>query len=311
MPKVSVIIPTHNRGRLIGRALESVFKQTYKDYEVIVVDDGSTDNTREVLAQFGNKIKYIAQPQQGSAAARNRGIRESMSEYVAFLDSDDFWIPEKLATQVEILDKHKNVGIVYSKMIMINEKGEQCGMKPSSVSGKNYQELLEIWGDLPTSTVMTRKDYFNKAGLFDQSLTTMQDIDMWLRIARFCDLYEVEDKMLAYYFRHDEQITKNRIKVYEGLIRLQQKILNNYEDVPAASFVKRIAMNQYTLSRTYYNEKFYPKSLQNALAAIGRYPLVGTLFFNHDDNIFMKLFKIIKPYGFLIVCSIRNLFPHG
>lgn len=308
MVKVSVIIPTYNRAKYIRRALESVLAQTYQDYEIIVVDDGSMDNTREILAEFEGKIKYIVQKNQGSAAARNRGIQESKGEYIAFLDSDDIWIPEKLAEQVKILDTHEKIGIVYSRMPIINEKGERLGTKPAGVSGKNFKELLEVWGDLPTSTVMTRKVCFDKAGMFDTALMTMQDIDMWLRIARFYDLYEIEDKMLAHYFRHDGQITKSKIKVCEGRVKIYQKILNTFEDIPTALFIRRIAMHQYTLSKAYYNEKFYFKSFKSIIAAIKCYPFVGILFFGNNDNFLTRVFKFVKPYGFLMVCILRLCF---
>jgi glycosyltransferase involved in cell wall biosynthesis len=308
MPKISIIIPAYNRAHLIPRALESVFKQTFRDYEVIVVDDASVDNTAEVMNSFSHQVKYVRQTQRsGSAGARNRGILEAKGEYIAFLDSDDFWIPEKLAEQAKILDAHKNVGIVYSKMAIIDEKGELCGTKPAQVSGKNYQELLQIWGDLPTSTVLTRRECFDKAGMFDTSLITMQDIDMWLRIARHYDLYEIEDKMLAYYCRHEEQATKSKIRVYEGLVTLFKKIFYTYDNVPKALYVKKIAMNQYTLSRVYYAEGFYQKSWKNAMEAIGRYPLVGQLFFDQNDHFLTKTFKLIKPYGFFVVCTLRMI----
>src|SRR5665213_1595741 len=199
MPKISVLIPTYNRGAHIAQAIESVLAQTYPDYEIIVIDDGSTDNTQEILKNFEGKITSILQHNQGISKTRNRGIRESNGEYIAFLDSDDYWTSEKLAEQVEILDSHTKVGIVYVRMPIVNEQLEKIGMKPAGVSGKNFKELLEFWGDLPTSSIMVRRECFDKAGLFDTSLATMEDIDMWIRIAKFYDLHEIENKDIAYY----------------------------------------------------------------------------------------------------------------
>jgi len=210
-PKVSVIIPTYNRGQFIVQALESVLSQTFHDYEIVVIDDGSKDNTREILKRFESKIRPIYQDNQGISKTRNRGIKESFGEYIAFLDSDDYWTSDKLAQQVKILDSKPKVGIVYGRMPIINEQGERVGMKPAGVSGKNFKELLEVWGDLPTSSIMTRRECFEKAGLFDTSLATMEDIDMWIRIARHYDLFEIEDRILAYYRRHNQQITKDMI----------------------------------------------------------------------------------------------------
>ncbi len=307
VPKVSVIIPTHNREKYISRALESVLGQTFRDYEIIVVDDGSTDSTPDILKSFNGRIKYVCQRKQGSGAARNRGIQEAKGEYIAFLDSDDYWVPEKLEEQVKVLDAHKNVGIVYARMPIVNEKGERLGTKPAGVSGRNFKELLEVWGDIPTSTVLTRRECFDRAGMFDTTLITMQDIDMWLRIARHYDLHEIENKVLAYYFRHSGQITQNRVKVYLGLVNIYTKLLNTYDDIPKELMIRRIASNQYTLSREYYFEGMYADSLKNVAGAIKRHPLVGAFFINKDDAFPTKILKLIKPYGFLAVCFLKNL----
>ena len=308
MVKVSVIIPTYNREKFVGRAIESVLNQTYKDYEIIVVDDGSMDNTKSVLAQFDNKIQYVYQENHGISGARNRGIQESKGEYIAFLDSDDVWIPEKLTIQVDILNKNRNVGLVYSKLAILDEKGKKCGMKPEENTGRNFLELIKIGGDIPTSAVMVRRECFDKVGLFDNTLPPMEDFDMWLRISRFYDIYEITGRILANYYWHDGQITSNKIKVYDGTVRLQKKIYRNYKDlpnVPVELLIRRIVENQYMLSKSYNDEKFYWKSLRPALAAIFRFPHLGILFFKDNDHVFVKLFKLIKPYGLLVVSFMK------
>ncbi len=308
MPKVSVIIPTYNREQFIVRAINSVLSQIYRDFEIIIVDDGSTDHTKNILDQFNGKIKYIYQDNQGVSAARNRGIQESSGQYIAFLDSDDYWVPEKLTLQVDVLEKNPHIGIVYARMPILNEKGEKVGLKPARISGKNFKELMEVWGDLPTSTVMTRKECFNKAGMFDASLPPMEDIDMWIRISRFYDLYEIENKVLAYYHRHSEQITADKVKVYTGLIKIYTKILKNFDDAPQLLMIKRIAQNRYMLSRTYYDKKNYNEALMNLIEGLRLYPLIGILFFNEKDNIFVKFSKIVKPYVYYCLCFLRKLF---
>ena len=114
MPKVSVIIPTYQYDSFIGEAIDSVLAQTYKDYELIVVDDGSIDRTREIISKYGSNINYIYQENKGLAAARNTGIRATKGEYLSFLDADDAWLPNKLEVEVEFLDTHPVVGMVYS-----------------------------------------------------------------------------------------------------------------------------------------------------------------------------------------------------
>src|SRR5437867_1708261 len=122
MPKVSIVIPTYNYGRYVVEAVESVLNQSFQDREVIVVDDGSTDDTRERLERFRGRIRYIYQRNKGLPAARNTGIRAARGAYVAFLDSDDLWLPEKLALQVPILDTRQQVGMVYTDAHLFDDQ---------------------------------------------------------------------------------------------------------------------------------------------------------------------------------------------
>jgi glycosyltransferase involved in cell wall biosynthesis len=305
MPKVSVIIPTFNRERLVGRAIESVFQQTYTDYEIVVVDDGSTDNTTDVLKRFNGKIRYFYQKNAGISGARNRGLREATGEYIAFLDSDDTWVPEKLAVQVEVLDRDKEVGITYSRMLILNEDGKRCGYKPDEKTGRDFLELIEIRGDIATSTVMTRKECFDRVGTFDPDLPPMEDFDMWLRIAKFYKIHEVTDITLAYYYEHSHQATRDLRKVYEGLVKLENKILGMTDGIPQRiknKVVERLTMNQYTLSRLYYREGHIKESFAQVTSSLTRNPQVGFLFCGKNENLFGRLVKWIKPYGFFAVC---------
>ncbi len=308
MPKVTVIIPTYNRGPFLTKAIESVLAQTFSDFELIVINDGSTDATKDILAAYKDRLINIYQENKGISAARNRGIRQASGEYIAFLDSDDHWVPEKLARQVAILDAHKDVGIVYGRMPIINSKGECVGTKPSGFSGRNFKELVEFWGDLPTSSVMTRKECFDQFGLFDETMPTMEDIDMWIRISHEYRLYEIEDITLAYYQRHETQVTKVRTKVYEGLLKADLKILRNYSDVPVKLLTKRVSFNQYLLARSYDKDNKATLAFSNAVAAIARNPLLGTMFFTKDDHVLMKLLKLVKPYSFLPLAFLKAFF---
>jgi glycosyltransferase involved in cell wall biosynthesis len=305
MPKVSVIIPTYNREQFILRALNSVSKQSFTDYEIIVIDDGSKDNTRQLLGPYMDKLKYIYQENAGISAARNQGIQEAKGEYIAFLDSDDIWAPEKLEHQVKVLDTHKKVGIVYVRMPILNEKGVRVGMKPAGASGKNFKELLQIWGDLPTSSVLIRKECFIKVGGFDKTLTISEDTEMWLRISQYWDLYEIEGKELAFYYRHDQQVTKNKIKVYEGGLKTDLKVLDTYKEACSDLIIPRIITTQYMLAKEYYNNGNYTDALGNLFLTLKRRFIIGVYFFNENDRWSTKLLKLLKPYVFLIICSMR------
>lgn len=308
MPKVSVIIPTYNRGSLIARAINSVLSQTFKDFEIIVIDDGSTDNTQEVLESFEGEIRYVYQQNGGIAKARNRGIELAQGNYIAFLDSDDYWAPEKLALQVRVLDFNPKVGIVYSRMPIVNEAGHVLGMKPNGVSGRNFHELLRVWGDLPTSSVMTRKDCFSKVGVFDPELPPMEDIDMWIRISYKYDLFEIEGKTIAYYWRHDHQVTQDHIKVYRGLVKIHEKILKTFPEAPKELITKKLVSNQYILSRLYFRKKMYHEAFAYLCQALRRVPWIGTVFINPTDNILRKFLKFVKPYIYFFICLIKRSF---
>ena len=305
MPKVSVIIPSYNRAKLIGRAIESVLCQTYTDYEIIVVDDGSIDSTKEALRPYAGKIKYVYQANQGISGARNRGIAEARGEYLAFLDSDDEWLPEKLAIQVDMLDKNKKLGLVCSRMLILDGDGKQRGYKPEERTGKNFKELIEVGGDLPTSTVITRKECFDKVGVFDTGLPLMEDFEMWVRIASKYDIYMLPEKVLAYYHYHDDQITKDTIFVYESTIKLDKKFISLFkhlDDFPIKITHKRMAANEYVLSRIYYKRQRFPEAFGILCDAIFRCPTIGMAFVKRKDPLRRKIVKFLKPYGYFVVC---------
>jgi hypothetical protein len=155
---------------------------------------------------------------------------------------------------------------------------------------------------------MTRKECFERLGTFDENLPPMEDIDMWLRIARHYDLYEIEGSPLAYYWRHSEQITQDPIKVYSGLVKVHAKILKVYEDIPRDLILRKLVSNQYLLSRNYYFLKNYSEALKNIKETLIQYPLVGILFKNPNDNLISQCIKIIKPYIFLFFCQIKLSF---
>ncbi len=142
MPKVSVIIPTYNRARYITRAIDSVLAQTYKDWELIIVDDGSTDNTRDVVEPYlkDKRIRYVWQENRGVSAARNKGLDLAQGEYIAFLDSDDFYLPEKLMHSIEILDKYSNVVLVSSNSYVVSN---------AKLKEYSYREIMHYWNAIP------------------------------------------------------------------------------------------------------------------------------------------------------------------
>ena len=189
MPKISIIIPTYNRADMLVRAVESVLAQTYQDFEIIVVDDGSTDHTREALQQFGEQVRYLYQENSGlPAVARNAGIKIARGEYLAFLDSDDCWLPDKLQTQLAVLETHATVGLVCANAYQINRRGQRSGRLYHAPglgkSGPVFLDLLEE-NFVITSTVMLRREALAMAGAFPETkkLRVGEDYTLWLRVA--------------------------------------------------------------------------------------------------------------------------------
>jgi glycosyltransferase involved in cell wall biosynthesis len=200
MPRVSIIIPTYNSAQFIAQAVDSVLAQTYPDFEVIVVDDGSTDDTQSVLAPYSQRIRYIHQANKGPSAARNKGILAAWGDYILFLDSDDLIPPNKLELQIPPLEAHPDSGLVYSAWQHINENGTRIWgeMRPNK-QGRVLKDLLRRSFYFPPGAAVIRRDCLAKVGTFDETIKGTEDTDMWLRIARAGYAFEYFDQPLFLY----------------------------------------------------------------------------------------------------------------
>ena len=195
-PLVSVIIPTYNRAGFVSQTLQSVLDQTYERMEIVVVDDGSIDNTREVLREYQDKIKYIYQERSERSKARNEGFRHSQGDYIAFLDSDDVWLPTKIQKQVQILNEKPDVGLVYVGVQFIDTEGNPYDEDVSwdkPTREELYEDLMThniVTGT--TSSAMIRRTCLEKVGLFDESMNTCEDLDLYRRIARYYGFHKID-----------------------------------------------------------------------------------------------------------------------
>lgn len=224
MPKVSVIIPLYNGKKFIKNTLNRVFNQSYKDFEVIVVNDGSTDNPENILKKYLPKIKYIVQPNSGCpAGAKNRGIRESAGEYLAFLDQDDLWMEDKLKIQVEVLDKYQSCGLVATNAIVFkDETKKKIGIywkkaKRLLTSREARAKLSKENFIISSSAVMVRSSVFNKGDYFDERLKLADDYELWYRIAKKWS-FALILKPLLYYRNNSQSLSKNKNKLFKDLI---------------------------------------------------------------------------------------------
>lgn len=220
MARVTVIIPTHNRAEFLRGAITSVLDQTFQDFDIIVVDDASTDSTGDVVKSFGNgKIKYLRHDiNRGGSAARNTGIVNSKGEFVAFLDDDDEWLPEKLTRQVSLFDTTgTNVGAVYTGCVAVNRaNGKILGQKCCTKKGDLSRELFTTNYLGSASAVVVRKKCFETVGGFDERLPSFQDYDMWIRIARVFHIDYINEPLFRYYV-HGIKIWKNPGTLHSGL----------------------------------------------------------------------------------------------
>ena len=184
IPRVSVVIPTYNCERYIAQAVTSVIEQANCNYEILVIDDGSTDNTQAVLAPYSDRIRYIYQKNQGVAAARNHGISLAKGEFIAFLDSDDYFLSDKLAGQIARFDAEPNLGIVHSGWVRVNPHGEKLiEVKPWEYVPKLSLETWLKWKPVLPSAMMFRRHWLELIGGFDSRFPPAEDTEMVWRLA--------------------------------------------------------------------------------------------------------------------------------
>lgn len=200
--KISVIIPTYNRAKLLPRALHSVLKQSYKAEEILIIDDGSSDNTEEVLQAFMSHIRYIKQENSGVSAARNKGIELARCEWVAFLDSDDEWHTDKLQKQVDLYEQNPNLAFIHTGEQWIrNNKKVSYPRKLQKPSGWCFLENTATC-KIAASSVLMKKALFEELGDFNKDLLVCEDYDMWLRIAYSYELGLVDEELISKYAGH-------------------------------------------------------------------------------------------------------------
>ena len=222
MPRVSVIIPTFNRSEKVVRAVSSVLNQSFKDFEIIVVDDGSTDNTHEALSKYTSAIHYIQQPyNMGVSAARNRGITSSIAPWIAFLDSDDYWLKEKLSVQMEFVHQNPHTVACQTEEIWI-KNGRRVNPKKrhKKPSGNIFEQSLKLCLVSPSS-VMIKRSLFEDVGLFDETFPAAEDFDLWLRISCRHPIYLIDKGLIVKEGGHEDQLSRR----FTGMDRFRIKAI--------------------------------------------------------------------------------------
>ena len=225
--KISVILPTYNREHTLRRAIDSVLSQTLQPFEFIVIDDGSTDETKRLLKENYPMVQYLYQANGGVSSARNKGIQHSCGDWIALLDSDDEWMPDKLESQSRIINNSNNNHFIHTNEIWIR-KGVRVNQmkKHEKYGGWIFEKCLDICKISPSSSMISKK-IFDDIGLFDESLKVCEDYDMWLRISSKYEISYLDEPLIVKYGGHDDQLSnvKNGIEQYR--IRSLEKILQS------------------------------------------------------------------------------------
>lgn len=272
---ISIIMPAYNASKFIGESIESVVNQTFDSWELIVVDDGSTDETANIVSIYakrvGPKIRCLEQENSGHpACARNKGIRNAVGGWVAFLDSDDYWERDHLLKLFSCAKEDRDVGVVYGSKIWVDQTGNVLPAKHQPdyhMPGGWIFENMFFNNLMNTSSVLVKKEILFKVGLFNESpsLRNVQDYDLFLRLAAVCKVASVPD-LKYFYRRHDSNVTLNSSRRARGLITAidnaigwikagKVDINNKIEGIDAKERLKQVY--EHSVLSTYYNKQYF------------------------------------------------------
>ena len=225
--KISVIIPTFNRKKTLGRAIQSVFNQSLWPFEVLIIDDGSNDGTKEWVKESFQDIKFIYQNNQGVSSARNKGIKYASGDWIAFLDSDDEWLPNKLYEQVKAIELNPEINFFHTNEIWIRNGVRVNQMKKhKKYGGYIFEKCLDICRVSPSSSLI-KKEIFDDIGMFDESLRVCEDYDLWLRIASKYPVVFLDTPLIYKYGGHGDQLSKVNDGIESYRIQSLEKIIKS------------------------------------------------------------------------------------
>jgi glycosyltransferase involved in cell wall biosynthesis len=257
MPKVSVIIPTFNRPDMISRAIQSVFDQNYKDYEIIVVDDGVEKNAENtVLSIASGKIKYIKhETSKGGGAARNTGIKNSSGEYIAFLDDDDEWLPEKLSVQMEMLEKTgQDVGFSFTSVVNVKNGIETVTTVPVGINDYHERALRRFSGFL-TVTLIIKRFVFDEVGFFDERFPSHQEPDLMIRVTKKYKGLAINIPLTRVNMNERVHINSSLANKINGRKMILEKYAEEYKDKP-----NLLAKHYFDLAVFYRDDKRFDEA---------------------------------------------------
>ncbi len=292
MVKVSVIIPAYNGDRYLAAAIDSILAQTYRDLEIIVVDDGSTDNTPQVAQQYGTAVQYVSQANQGVAASRNLGMAKARGDYIAFLDQDDVFLPHKLADQVALLEQDDNLGIVNSGWQITDQQGKvKAAVQPWQQIPDLTAANLIIWKPVFLGAMLFRRSWLERVSGFDTSLEQTPDVDLVMRLAMLdCPAAWLEQTTVQYR-QHEANASKNTLLQAQELNQITSRFFAQSSLTPAIKALEAKSryqslvwsawrlqqtgyleeMSHYLYGSQFYSQKCHTKTILSWLESFKNY----------------------------------------
>lgn len=292
MNGVSVIIPNYNYGRYLRQAVQSALDQSHRPREVIVVDDGSTDDSKEILRSFGDSIRVVEQSNEGVAAARNKGCEIATGEILAFLDADDFWHTEKLEKQMRTFRSDPEIGFVHCGLTNVDENGCLLDEYLLGEEGWVADELLKFRPVAIANTIIVKRELFTKIGGYDMNrdLHPSEDWDLCYRFSRECKLGFVREP-LHYYRQHGRGGHTNIARMERAMLIAFGKAF-----LDPANEIQRLRGEAYgnlylVLAGSYYHSGHMGKSIVSGLKGLIHNPLTATKFFGFPFRLTKKMFQ--------------------
>ncbi len=265
-PLVSVIIPVYDRIQYVGEAISSVLAQSYENHEIIVVDDGSRVDIKNCLAAYRDKVKFISQPHKGPSAARNTGVNAAAGKYIAFLDDDDFFEPDKLLNQVNLLENHPDAGFSYSGYFFLKKNKKKLIIpKEKELPEERFVESYFQHIDITMPSLLVRREFFLQAGLFDENIIYNEDVDIWMRMA-IKHPVKYSPYPSASVRLHSESLSHKNPLMFKGLIEILESLLKQNSELKkklGEKADKKIAYLYYSLGWSYLAQNEKRNSMNN------------------------------------------------
>ena len=299
---ISVIIPTYNSTKYIGEAINSVLRQTFTDYEIIVVDDGSTDNIKEIIDNNFPQVRYYYLPHRGVSRARNYGIQRARGEFIAFLDADDLWLPEKLEKQIGVFNADQELMLVFTEHRFFDSNGirEATFSKKERLMTGDIVKNIFLYSHVALPTVMVRKNVFQEIGYFEENLNVAEDDNLWIRIALKFRIHLL-DEVLVHCRMTENSLSRITSNVVTGVLKNVELIENKYPDLR-----KRLGRVNIRRKKSYIYSDYgyfyfsngdYETSRRCYLKSITYYPNISSLiymFFSHFPTSIIEKVRVYK-----------------